>query len=397
MNIPADQESHEQLDLWKELRRTPEILKQLAHSTSSELRLQQDLRKDYPPHLVRTAITLHELREKGAKKFSRASEMWFDRIGLEQATPEAVAFYKASQFAERIQQDEIHDYCTGIGGDAVALASRGPVHTYDLAPLHAWQAEENAACYGFGQQLTAHTEDVTRIDHSGKWVHLDPDRRSSKTRSRTMRLEQYEPGLEFMQQLVQTARGGALKLSPASNFYGKFPGAEIELISLGGECKEATIWFGELAEPGLHRATSLPAGESLVGSPLSTLPAFDELQTYLYDPDPAVVRASLIDLLSERLGLARLDEEEEYLTSEEYVDSPFVSGFEVQEVLPNNLKLLKKYFQQHPAGQVEIKSRHLPTDATAIRKRLPLTGSDPVTLIFARVQSKAHIIVCRRV
>lgn len=398
MSSPAEHETLQQLALWKELKRTPEILEQLAQSNIGELRLQQELRKEFSPDLVRAAITLHELRQKGAEKFTRAGGMWFDRVGLEQATPEAVANYKSVQFGKRIPHYvEIHDYCTGIGADAVSLAQRGPVHTYDLDPRHAWQAEQNAVCHGVEKLLTTHIADVTTLDHTGKWVHIDPDRRASKTRSRTLRLEQYAPDLVFMQRLTVQAKGGALKLSPASNFYGKFPGAEIELISLYGECKEATIWFGELAEPGVHRATSLPTGESLVGNPLGALPLISELETYIYDPDPAVVRASLIDLLSERLELARLDEEEEYLTSHQRVDSPFVACFEVRDVLPNNLKMLKKYFQEHPAREVEIKSRHLPTDATAIRKRLPLHGEEPVTLIFARLQKKAHIIVCRRI
>ncbi|MCA9042104.1 MAG: hypothetical protein KDA65_17260 [Planctomycetaceae bacterium] len=396
MNNQPDYEAQQQIELWKQLQQTPDLLDKLASSSSSELRLQAELRKEYPADLVRTAISLHELRLKGTSKYSKANEMWFDRVGLEQATPEAVAFYKAAQFAQRIGSDEIHDYCTGIGADALAIASRGPVQTYDLDIRHAWQAEQNARCYGTVDRLTLHIENVEHLDAAGKWIHIDPDRRASKTRSRTMRLEQYVPDLEFMQKLTQTARGGALKLSPASNFYGKFPGAEIELISLHGECKEAAIWFGELAEPGQHRATCLPAGESLIGSPLSAFPDFSELQTYLYDPDPAVVRSSLIDLLSDRLELNRLDEEEEYLTSHQQVDSPFVTRFKVQEILPNNLKLLKKYFQQHPASEVEIKSRHIPTDATAIRKRLPLTGTEPVTLIFARIQKKAQIVVCRR-
>ncbi|MEZ6045573.1 MAG: hypothetical protein R3C11_08345 [Planctomycetaceae bacterium] len=397
MNSPSIPEAEQQIELWKKLQQTPELFERLQNSSSSELRLQQELRESYTPDLVRAAISLHELRVKGTEKYSRAGDMWFDRVGLEQSTPELVAFHKAKRFAELVGEEEIHDYCTGIGADALALASRGPVLTFDLDPRHAWQAEQNAICYETSQNLTTQIKDVLEIDSTGKWIHLDPDRRSSKSKARTMRLEQYTPDLEFMQQLTHSARGGALKLSPASNFYGKFPGAEIELISLHGECKEATIWLGELATPGQHRATSLPANESLIGDPLSAMPHFETLQEYIYDPDPAVVRASLIDLLSDRLGLARLDEEEEYLTSNRQVESPFVACFKVLEILPNNQKLLKKYFQQHPAGQVEIKSRHLPTDATAIRKRLPLSGTGAVTLIFARIQLKAQIVVCRRV
>ena len=46
---------------------------------------------------------------------------------------------------------------------------------------------------------------------------------------------------------------------PTSRRISPVPGFEIELISLRGECKEATVWFGELASC-RRRATRLPEG-----------------------------------------------------------------------------------------------------------------------------------------
>ena len=74
-----------------------------------------------------------------------------------------------------------------------------------------------------------------------------------------------------MSRRIDEFGGGGIKASPASNFGGKFPHAEIELVSLEGECKEATIWFGELAEPGLWRTTVLPSGETIAGDPLAAV------------------------------------------------------------------------------------------------------------------------------
>ena len=94
-----------------------------------------------------------------------------------------------------------------------------------------------------------------------------------------------------MTQLTKEFRGGAIKTSPASNFGGKFPLAEVELVSLKGECKEATIWFGELAEPGLWRATALPSGESLSGDPLSAVASARPARTI---PDKSGSRARAV-------------------------------------------------------------------------------------------------------
>src|SRR5690349_9204285 len=92
---PADRALRAQWDLMHELRDSPELLQEVAESHGSELALQKQLRRKFADRLVSAAFSLCELRRRAAEKFSRASEMWFDRQGLEQATSEAVARHKA--------------------------------------------------------------------------------------------------------------------------------------------------------------------------------------------------------------------------------------------------------------------------------------------------------------
>jgi hypothetical protein len=192
-------------------------------------------------------------------------------------------------------------------------------------------------------------------------------------------------------------KGGAIKLSPAANFVGKFPGAEIELVSLNGECKEATVWFGELGTPDLWRATVLPAGETLAGNPLDAFADVGPLGGYIYDPDPAVVRSGLVNLLSEKQGFTRLDDAEEYLTSNELIESSFARPFEVLAELPNNDREIRRYFRESEFGQLEIKCRHIPIQAETVRRKLELPGREAGVLVFARVEGKARAVVCRRI
>jgi hypothetical protein len=209
-------------------------------------------------------------------------------------------------------------------------------------------------------------------------------------------VEDCTPGLPFLLEMTRRFRGGAIKLSPASNFGGKFLGAEIEIVSLAGECKEATVWFGELAGGVPWRATVLPAGETLAGEMPVTSSGVSPLGSYLYDPDPAVVRAGLVDLLAERTGLRRVDEAEEYLTSDGLIKSPFVRSFEVLAELPNNDREIRRYFRRSDFGRVEIKCRHIPIQAESVRRKLPLTGTEPAVLLFARIAGKARAVICRR-
>jgi hypothetical protein len=388
--LSSDSPAFDEWRLLHELRATPRLLER-ASADGNELRVQAELRREYPADLVRAALGLVELRKKAVHKFSRAADMWFDRQGLEQATSELVATHKARRF-----MGQVWDLCCGIGGDAIALAEHCVVTAVDLNPASCLRTEWNAAVYGRGDHVTGVAQSAESTTSRDGLVHIDPDRRRSKS-TRVVRVEDYVPGLEFLQQLTREFRGGAIKLSPASNFGGKFPGTEIELISLYGECKEATVWFGELKGETEWRATLLPSGKTLAGNPLDFFAAPSEVMRYVYDPDPAVVRAGLVDMAAERLGLWRLDDKEEYLTGEELVSSPFVQPFEVVAELGTNPREIRAYFRTSQAGQVEIKCRHIPIDAESIRRKLPMPGNEPLALIFARVQGKSRALVCRRI
>ena len=390
MPLTHSSDEDEECRVLRELRDSPQILAQIQSSQGSELALQQILRRQYADDVVRAAIGLTQLRKRAAGKFRLASEMWFDRQGLEQSTSEAVARYKAKRFSGRVW-----DLCCGIGSDAIALAAHCDVIAVDINPAACIRSAWNAEVYAVANRVETRCLDVLLQTDLTGLVQIDPDRRPGSS-GRVSRIEDYVPGLEFLHALVQRCPGGAIKLSPASNFGGKFPQAEVELISLHGECKEATIWFGTLTREAPYRATVLPAEESIAGHPLEVLVPVAPLKQYLYDPDPAVVRAGLVDVLAHKLGLDRLDPAEEYLTSDHRVDSPFVQTFEVLANLPNNDRDLKAWLRASGIGQLEIKCRHIPIQADSLRKKLPLTGTAPGVILFARLNGKARIIGARR-
>ena len=384
MHIP------DECDRMRHLRRSERIFELLKSSSGSELQIQKQLRKEFPQDLVQAAMTLHKLRHKAADKFSLAAEMWLDRKGLQQATSEPVARHKAKRFDGRVW-----DYCSGIGGNTIALAEKCEVLAVDRNPAACLRTAWNADVFGVKDHVQPICADVETLSSHDGLVHIDPDRRPN-SRTRVVRVEDCVPGLDFLKMLTREFRGGAIKLSPAGNFAGKFSDVEIELISLSGECKEAVIWFGELGETDRWRATVLPSRASLCGDPMEAYPEIGPLQRYLSDPDGAIVRAGLIDLLAERLHMQRLDESEEYLTSNSLSDSPFVRTFEVLEELPNNDREIRRYFRNSDFGRVEIKCRHIPIDVEAVRRKLPLPGDQPGVLIFVRVHGKARAVVCRR-
>lgn len=371
----------------------PELFADVARTTGSSLQRQTALRERYDAALVRGALLMHELRLRAREKFSLADQMWFDRTGLEQATAELVARHKAKRFGSLAA--EVSDLCCGIGSDSIALAGQGHhVLSVDLSPSACLRTRLNAAVYGVSERIETRVANVEQTPLPSTLVHIDPDRRAG--RSRAMKLEDYVPSLDFLQSLISQTPGGAIKLSPASNFGGKFSGSEVELISLHGECKEATVWYGSLSGAIAMRATLLPSGFTMAGNPWEFRPDLGPLRQYVYDPDPAVVRSGLLDALVESLPLQRLDATEEYLSSADRITSPAVTGFEVLANLPNNETDIRKVVRSGAYGELEIKSRHVPTNADAMRKKMTLNGTGRATLIIARVDGRTRALLCRR-
>ena len=373
-----------------QLRETPQLLTEIGTSSLTDMALQKLLRQRYPDDLVRAALRLLDARKRAAGKFSHAAEMWFDRVSAEQSTSEAVARHKAQRFTQ-----PTWDLCCGMGGDATAIARHTDVTAVDLAPSMCLRTLWNAEILGVSERLSVRCNDVHAIPgYVQGLVHIDPDRRPFSS-GKVSRVEDYVPSVDFLLVLMSRVNGGAIKVGPASNFGGKFGPVETELISLHGECKEATLWFGELMGSTPFRATVLPSGETIAGHPLDAVAEQSGLGPFLYDPDPAVVRAGLVDVLAERLGLRRLDAAEEYLTGDTLVTSPFVRGFQVLEELPNNERELRHAIRRQAWGVIEIKCRHVPVSAEAVRRKLPLEGKTSGVLLYAKIAGRTRCVLAQ--
>ncbi|MEO1990395.1 MAG: hypothetical protein ABGW78_00560, partial [Pirellulales bacterium] len=288
--------------LFEQLRSLPELLDAVARCSPDERRSQKNLRSRFPDALVVAAIQLQEARERARERFPDTHRLWFNRIGLEQATAWQVAKHKAVRF---LGCATVSDLCCGIGSDASALSRHVEVRAFDHSALMLCCTRWNAHVLGSSQNICTQEADVTTQSWKHLFVHADPDRRGGRERP-ARRLEDYQPGYDWMKQVITTARGGALKVGPASNFGGKFPGCEIELISLAGECREATIWFGELATKHRARATNISTGETFSADPIKECVSLrTSTDRYLCDPDSSVVRSGLVNALAMQHDMKR--------------------------------------------------------------------------------------------
>lgn len=359
-------------------------------SEAEALREASRLRRSYPPPLVSAALETAILRRRAARKFSRAQQMYFTREALEQATAEPVARYRARRFAG---YGLVADLGSSIGGDAIALAERGPVLAVDRDPLRLAMLIENAQAYEVAQMITPLQADLSTLElpPEVEAFFFDPARREGGRRR--FSAAAYVPPLTTIERWRRRVPAGAIKVAPGIADEELPPECEAEFISLDGELREACLWLGPLRRSA-RRATLLPQGVSLDDEPTPAAPLSEPLR-YLYEPDPAVIRAHLVAQLAARIDAAQLDAEIAYLTSDRLVETAFARVWEIEEWLPFNLKALRRRLQELGVGEVTVKKRGSPIAPEELRRLLRLKGSGQRTVVLTQLRDRPVALICK--
>ncbi|MFC4492656.1 methyltransferase domain-containing protein [Streptomyces ovatisporus] len=362
-----------------------------------ELAAATRLRRAHPPELVSAALAQARLRQRAVAKFGAqdAARMYFTPDGLEQSTRAGVAAYRAARFAGGGAEPgvrELADLCCGIGGDAIALARAGVrVLAVDRDPLTCDVARANAAALGLADRIEVRCQDVGDADVSGyDAVFVDPARRGG--RGRIFDPEAYSPPLSWAVEVARRVSRAALKVAPGIPHEAVPHDAGAEWISMGGEVKEAVLWFGEGTgaptgsgtEIPPVRATLLPGPHTLPSRGLPDPPA-GPVGRYLYEPDGAVVRAHLVAEVAEQLGGRLIDPTIAYVTSDEAHVTPYATGYGITDVLPFNLKRLRALLRDRGVGVATIKKRGSAVEPSELRKKLRLEGPGSCTVFLTRV------------
>jgi SAM-dependent methyltransferase len=354
-------------------------------------------------HLVLEQV---ELRERAREKFGDLAErMFFTRVGLEQATDQFVARYKAQRFPAA---EPVADLCCGIGGDLLALTAQGPTVGVDLDPITALLAEANLGAVederAHARESSVRVADVANVDLApfAAW-HLDPDRRPQGRR--TTQVDYYEPPRPVIQTMLAASTDAALKLAPAAEVPDAWAGAaELEWISRGGQCRQLVAWFGRLAEAvGKRRATIVASQadrplvvRTLLGTEDERPPVAGAIGRYVFDPDPAVLASKLVGALAAEHRLAALGPSVAYLTGDVAVQDPALACFEVTDVLPFDLKRLKHLLRSRGIGPLEIKKRAVRHEPEQLRRQLALRGDRPAVLLLAPFAGHVTAILAER-
>ncbi|MEH1100940.1 THUMP-like domain-containing protein [Micromonospora sp. CPCC 205561] len=365
-----------------------------------------------PPGLAAAALTQAELRRRAAGKFGPAAAgMFLTRAGLEQATRGVVA----ARRADRLRAAGVRtlaDLGCGLGADALAAARAGiRVYGVEADPVTAAMAAANAEAAGLAGLFTVECADATAFDVGRvDGVFCDPARRRAGTGKRIFDPNAYSPPWDFVVGLAERVPRTVVKVAPGIDHALVPAGAEAEWVSVDGDLVEAALWCGPLAEaprratvlraPADTSGTPHPSGRPtggchrLTGSGGAEAPV-GPIRRFLYDPDPAVVRAHLVAELADALGATLADPSIAYLYADAPTPTPFARCLEVTDVLPFSLKRLRALLRERRVGRVEILKRGSALEPERLRRDLRLAGDEAASLVLTRVAGAPTTLVCR--
>jgi hypothetical protein len=194
---------------------------------------------------------------------------------------------------------------------------------------------------------------------------------------------------------VYAGRDMAVKCAPGIDPADVPWAAEIELVSLNGQVREACLWTGTLATPGVRRRASVLAS-NMDGWTITDADPDDCPVTapagWVIDPDGAVVRAGLVRQYAARHGLAQLDPRIAYLTGD--TPPPGIRAFRVLEHGRYSEKALKQVLARRGVGKLEILVRGLDVDPNTLRPRLRLRGPATATVVLTRIGTTPTALLC---
>ena len=372
-----------------------------AGTKEAALNLNLSLRKaGHPVELVTAVVQQAQLRSKARVKFGPfADRMVFTRAGLEQATRLKLAGLHAQRFT-RAGIKKVADLGCGIGADSLALASAEiEVTAVEMDETTAAAATLNLMPWPTATVVNA---DATEFDLTGfDGVWLDPARRTTDTSgtSRIFDPEAFSPPLSFVESLADRGLAVGVKMGPGLPHDAVPANCEVQWVSINGDVTEAALWFGRLARPGIRRAALVIGahGATELTSPVDFDPdaalrgdvPVGEIDSYIYEPDGAVIRAGLIDELLKDTGGHLIDPHIAYFSTAELVGTPLAKAYKVLAVHPYHIKNLRAWVKAEKIGVLDIKKRGMDVTPEELRKILLAgTGRDAknkATLVLTRI------------
>jgi len=326
-------------------------------------------------------------------------------LSVEQASSEQTAAYKASL----VSGSQLLDLTGGMGVDSWAFSRVMASVVYverstDLASLAAY----NLPQLGATNVQVATGDGLAWLDSLAEpadWIYLDPHRRDERG-GKVVLLDEYEPNvLTRLPLLARKSQKLLLKVSPMIDLkqtIRQLGPAAIHVVAVQGDVKEVLLVVDHTgpasANPTFVAVNRLAQHDDILRFTLTdeteAVAPFSDPQTYLYEPNAAVLKAGAFRLLAQRFGLTKLAPNSHLYTSEQLVAGVPGRAFRVEQVIKPDRKSLQAVL---PDLKGNLAVRNFPQTVAELRKKLSLReGGDQYLFATTLLNGDKRLIVTQK-
>lgn len=373
--------------------------------------LKQKVIEGIPSSIIATQLS-------GRRKAKTKLPTWYKTEGIiyppgtnmEQCSSEATAIFKTQIIRTHvIKRGVAADITGGFGVDTFFLSSLFESIHYTEPDTSLMEITKHNH-YRLGASTIFHhgllaEEFIEQIDQPFDLIYIDPSRRDEHAR-KVYRLADCIPDISQLQFILfKRCRFILLKASPLLDIQQALREIrnvqKVFVVSVGNECKELLFladknFEGEpfieaidLSEKGTVQSsfsfylTEEKNAHAILGEP----------NTYLYEPNAAILKSGALKLLGEKFDLTKLDVNTHLYTSSVVVPDFPGKIFQLESLNPSAQQLK----QLLPEGKVNIVSRNYPLSPEAIKKKLRLRDGGLKFLIGFSAGNRKCLALCSKV
>ena len=345
-------------------------------------------------------IAARQLLQKKVPQWAENEDLLFPvHLSIEQCSSEAAAKYKAGL----LDGQTFADLTGGLGIDTFYISQRFRQTDYvemqtELCDL----ARHNFAILKADVKVLNETaEDYLKRCEPKDCIFIDPARRDEHGR-KTISISDCTPDVAALQDLMrQEAKRVLIKLSPMLDISKALEELchvkEVHVVAVANECKELDFIMERDYQGEVHFVcVNLMTNQqelcfTMAEERNSTTRLADGVMKYLYEPNPALMKAGCFKLLTACFDVYKLHRNSNLYTSDRLILDFPGRVFEVQDWAPYNKKVKSTLLADVKKASVAV--RNFPLSVAELRKNLKIADGDENYVFATTLKGEEKIII----
>ena len=345
-------------------------------------------------------IAARQLLQKKVPQWAENEDLLFPvHLSIEQCSSEAAAKYKAGL----LDGHTFADLTGGLGIDTFYISQHFQQTDYvemqtELCDL----ARHNFAILKADVKVLNETaEDYLKRCEPKDCIFIDPARRDEHGR-KTVSICDCTPDVASLQDLLrQKAKRVLIKLSPMLDISKALEELchvkEVHVVAVANECKELDFIMERDYQGEVHFVcVNLMTNQqelcfTMAEERSSTTRLAEGVMKYLYEPNPALMKAGCFKLLTACFDVYKLHRNSNLYTSDRLILDFPGRVFEVQDWAPYNKKVKSTLLADVKKASVAV--RNFPLSVAELRKNLKIADGDENYVFATTLKGEEKIII----